>query len=113
MKSGIRFLFKMVFKTFGFGKANAVREHLPCDSISEVVSGRISSRTRGVIHRGYILRALWQGFSKCFATDFYRSPTKPLTKNGLQAEAMEKPFCNLYYGGEAKNSGFPRLLPHM
>jgi hypothetical protein len=26
---------------------------------------------------------------------------------------MEKPFCNLYYEGEAKNSGFPRLLPHM
>jgi hypothetical protein len=26
---------------------------------------------------------------------------------------MEKPFCNLYYGGEAKNSGFPRLLPHI
>jgi hypothetical protein len=24
---------------------------------------------------------------------------------------MEKPFYNLYYGGEAKNSGFPRLLP--
>jgi hypothetical protein len=24
---------------------------------------------------------------------------------------MEKPFCNLYYGGEAKNNGFPRLLP--
>jgi hypothetical protein len=23
---------------------------------------------------------------------------------------MEKPFCNLYYEGEAKNSGFPRLL---
>jgi hypothetical protein len=23
---------------------------------------------------------------------------------------MEKPFCNLYYGGEAKNSDFPRLL---
>jgi hypothetical protein len=26
---------------------------------------------------------------------------------------MMKPFCNLYYEGEAKNSGFPRLLPHM
>jgi hypothetical protein len=26
---------------------------------------------------------------------------------------MKKPFCNLYYGGEAKNSGFSRLLPHM
>jgi hypothetical protein len=37
----------------------------------------------------------------------------PNQKNGSQAEAMEKPFCNLYYGGEAKTSGFPRLLPHV
>jgi hypothetical protein len=58
-------------------------------------------------------RALWQRFSKCFSTGFYRSPVKHLIKNGFQYEAMEKPFCNLYYGGEAKNSGFPRLLPHM
>jgi hypothetical protein len=60
-----------------------------------------------------VLGAIWQGFSKCFSNGFYRSPAKPLTKNGFQAEAMEKPFCNLYYVGEAKNSGFPRLLPHM
>jgi hypothetical protein len=37
----------------------------------------------------------------------------PNLKNGFQPKVMEKPFCNLYYGGEAKNSGFPRLLPHM
>jgi hypothetical protein len=64
--------------------------------------------------RGEDVGALWQGFSKCFSTRFYRSPVKYLTKkNGFQPEAMEKPFCNLYYGGEAKNSGFLRLLPHM
>jgi hypothetical protein len=27
--------------------------------------------------------ALWQGFSKCFSTGFYRSPAKPLTKKRL------------------------------
>jgi hypothetical protein len=26
---------------------------------------------------------------------------------------MKKPFRNLYYGGEAKNSVFSQLLPHM
>jgi hypothetical protein len=60
-----------------------------------------------------IIRALWQGFSKCFSTGFYRSQPNPYKKNGFQAEAMEKSFCNLYYRGEAKNSGFSRLLPHM
>jgi hypothetical protein len=59
------------------------------------------------------LGALWQGFFECFSTGFYRSPAKHLTKNGFQPEAMEKSFCILYYGGEAKNSDFPRVLPHM
>jgi hypothetical protein len=59
------------------------------------------------------LGALCCGFSKYFFTGFYKSPAKYLIKNGFQPEAMEKPFCNLYYGGEAKNSGFSRLLPHM
>jgi hypothetical protein len=58
-------------------------------------------------------RGFWQGFSKCFSTSFYRSPSKHLTKNVFQPEAMEKPFCNLYYRCEAKNNGFPQLLPHM
>jgi hypothetical protein len=44
---------------------------------------------------------------------FTEALPNPKQKNGFQAEAMEKPFCNLYYGGEAKNSGFPRLLPDM
>jgi hypothetical protein len=58
-------------------------------------------------------QGLWQDFSKWFSTGFYRSPVKHLIKNGFQPEAIEKSFCNLYYRGEAKNSGFPRLIPHM
>jgi hypothetical protein len=34
----------------------------------------LSGRDQGV---------LWQGFSKCFSTGFYRSPAKPLTKKQL------------------------------
>jgi hypothetical protein len=30
-----------------------------------------------------MLGVLWQGFSMCFSTDFYRSPAKPLTKKRL------------------------------
>jgi hypothetical protein len=36
---------------------------------------------------------------------FYRS------KKVFQPEVMKKSFCNLYYGSEAKNDGFLRLLP--
>jgi hypothetical protein len=60
----------------------------------------------------FVVKQFSRTYTACFSTGFYRSPAKPL-KNGFQAKAMEKPFCNLYYGGEAKNSGFPRLLPHM
>jgi hypothetical protein len=62
-----------------------------------------------LLHENELFGRDFPSASPLISTESCQTPNK----NDFQPEAMEKPFCNLYYRGEAKNSGFPRLLHHM